>query len=145
MRAILYIVVHCTATDPHTTVDSIQRYWRAAPPAGKGWKYPGYHYLIKTDGATVHLLPEDKIANGVAGHNVNSLHLSYIGGIDPLGRPKDTRTLDQQLVMLGLLKKLKAKYPKATICGHRDFPGVHKDCPSFDVRAWLKEVAPELL
>ncbi|MFD1143039.1 N-acetylmuramoyl-L-alanine amidase [Larkinella insperata] len=141
MRTITHIVVHCTATNPNATVASILRYWKTV----LGWKYPGYHHIIKADGTVEHLLSEELVSNGVAGHNAHSVHLSYVGGIDAQGNPHDTRTLDQQLVMLSMLRKLKAKYPKATICGHRDFPGVKKACPSFDVRAWLKEEAPELL
>ncbi|MGV3561570.1 N-acetylmuramoyl-L-alanine amidase [Larkinella arboricola] len=141
MRRIDNIVVHCTATASNATPESIKRYWRQV----LGWKNPGYHYLIKADGEIVPLLPEDQISNGVAGHNSHSVHLSYIGGIDSKGTPKDTRTLEQQAVILGLLKQLKARYPKARILGHRDFPGVAKACPSFDVRAWLSEVLPELL
>ena len=30
--------------------------------------------------------------------------------------------------------------PDAEILGHRDLPNVHKDCPSFDVKRWLKLV-----
>lgn len=145
MRTIHYIVVHCTATSPSASVASILTYWRTPPPKGNGWKMPGYHYLIEASGKTNRLLSEDQVSNGVKGYNAHSVHLSYIGGIDGKGQPKDTRTLEQQAVILGLLRQLKAKYPNARIQGHRDFPGVAKACPSFDVRAWLHKTAPELL
>ena len=29
---------------------------------------------------------------------------------------------------------LKQSYPNAIVLGHRDFPGVHKDCPCFDAK-----------
>ena len=29
---------------------------------------------------------------------------------------------------------------KTTILGHRDLPGVKKECPCFDTKAWLKEI-----
>lgn len=31
-------------------------------------------------------------------------------------------------------------FPDAVILGHRDLPGVHKECPCFDTKAWLKEI-----
>jgi hypothetical protein len=27
-------------------------------------------------------------------------------------------------------------YPQAEVLGHRDIPGVKKDCPSFNVKEW---------
>jgi N-acetylmuramoyl-L-alanine amidase len=76
----------------------------------------------------------------VAGHNANSIHVSYIGGVDSKGKALDTRTLEQKSSMLLLLRKLRLKYPDAVICGHRDFPGVKKDCPSFDARKEYKDL-----
>ncbi|GAB3889811.1 N-acetylmuramoyl-L-alanine amidase [Larkinella knui] len=141
MRRIDYIVVHCTATQPNASPEAILRYWRQV----LGWKSPGYHYLIKKGGEIVPLLPESEVSNGVKGYNSHSVHLSYIGGIDGKGFPKDTRTAGQKESILCLLHSLKTRYKNAKIQGHRDFPGVTKACPSFDVRAWLKEVAPDLL
>lgn len=134
MRQIKYIVIHCTATSPDAKVESIQRYWKE----NLHWKSPGYHYIIKADGEVVNLAPESAVTNGVAGYNSNSVHLSYIGGIDSEGKPKDTRTSEQLESMKALVTQLHTKYPEATIQGHRDFPGVHKACPSFDVRTWIK-------
>ena len=56
------------------------------------------------------------------------------------GRCKDTRTLAQKVTMEELLQSLCVDYPDAEILGHRDLPGVHKECPCFDTRAWLKEI-----
>ena len=131
MRRIDYLVVHCTATQPHASVEAIRRYWREE----LGWKSPGYHYLIDQWG-TIHALhSEELLANGVAGYNAKSIHVSYIGGIDKDGKPKDTRTAAQKDSMVQLLTHLKKKYPKAVIQGHRDFPGVKKACPSFDAKS----------
>jgi N-acetylmuramoyl-L-alanine amidase len=130
MRNINYLVVHCTATQPDVKIESIKRYWKE----NLKWKSPGYHYMIKADGEIVNTLPIDKISNGVAGWNSQIINISYIGGIDKSGNPKDTRTAEQKASLLKLLKELKSKFPKAKIQGHRDFPNVHKACPSFDAK-----------
>lgn len=134
MRTITHIVLHCTATPQTATVKSIQNYWKNS----LGWKSPGYHHIIKPDGTVVDLLPIDQISNGVAGHNANSIHISYIGGIDGKGNAIDNRTPSQIQAQIELLKKYKVMFPGAVILGHRDFVGVSKKCPSFDVKEWLK-------
>ena len=130
MREINYLVVHCTATQPDAKIESIQNYWRK----NLGWKSPGYHYVIKADGEIVPLLSIDKVSNGVTGYNSQIINISYIGGIDKTGKPKDTRTEEQKYSILKLLKDLKKRFPSAKIQGHRDFPKVAKACPSFDAK-----------
>lgn len=136
MREIKYVVLHCTATSPFAKVEAIQNYWKN----NLGWKMPGYHYVISANGGVKQLATEDQVTNGVAGYNAHSIHISYIGGIDGAGKPEDTRTPAQKEAQIKLLKTLRAKYPKAAIMGHRDFPGVKKACPSFNVESWLKTV-----
>jgi N-acetylmuramoyl-L-alanine amidase len=133
MRIIKYIVLHCTATQPSATVEAIQNYWRN----NLHWKNPGYHHIIPANGIVKHLQPEDQIANGVAGYNSNSIHISYIGGVDKNNVPADTRTPEQLAAMITIIKRLKMEYPSAIVLGHRDFPNVKKACPSFDVAKWL--------
>lgn len=139
-RDIRFIVVHCTATTTDAKVQDIQRYWKETLK----WENPGYHYLIKRDGQIVQLQDEALIANGVKGNNHNSIHVSYIGGVDKDGKPKDNRTPQQLEAMFEKLVELSEKYPKAKIVGHRDFPGVKKACPSFDVRSWLASYEPDM-
>jgi N-acetylmuramoyl-L-alanine amidase len=127
-------VIHCTATQPESKVSAIQNYWRNT----LHWKSPGYHYIIEADGRVRQLTEESKVANGVAGYNAQSIHISYVGGIDQTGNPKDTRTLDQLVAMKQLVIVMHRKYPHAVIQGHRDFPKVNKACPSFNVAEWLK-------
>ena len=76
----------------------------------------------------------EKPTNGVRGYNANSIHLSYIGGVDKNGLPKDNRTEEQKDQMYLLVHALKTAYPNAEIKGHREFPNVNKACPSFDVQ-----------
>lgn len=136
MRKITHIVLHCTATPQTTTVKSITNYWRNE----LGWKSPGYHFIILPDGTIVELLAIEKVSNGVAGHNANSIHISYIGGVDEKGKAIDNRTDAQKAAQITLLKKFHAMFPNAKICGHRDFKGVTKKCPSFEVPTWLEEI-----
>lgn len=136
MRVIKYIVLHCTATPQNTTIQSILNYWKKV----LGWKNPGYHFIIKPTGEVVNLLPIDQIANGVAGFNSNSIHISYIGGVDAKERALDNRTPAQIEAQIKLIKRFKTQFPEAVIKGHRDFPNVKKECPSFDVATWLKKV-----
>ena len=136
MRAINNIVIHCTATPQTASISNIRRYWRDV----LGWKSPGYHRIVEADGTMVVIAPDSAICNGVAGHNANILHISYICGIDGLDRPKDTRTNAQRATLERQVKEWKRLYPNARILGHKDFPGVKKACPSFDVAAWLKEI-----
>lgn len=124
------MVVHCTATQPNTKVANIQNYWKTELK----WKSPGYHYIIEANGNIINLLPIEQVSNGVAGHNSEIINISYVGGIDLSGHPKDTRTEAQKDSILKLLKDLNKKFPNAKIQGHRDFKGVKKACPSFDAK-----------
>ena len=52
--------------------------------------------------------------------------------------PKDTRTNAQRIALKKTLCALRMMYPKAKICGHRDFAA--KACPSFDATAEYKNI-----
>ena len=53
--------------------------------------------------------------------------------MDIRGRPCDTRTPEQKETLRRLIERLKEDYPEAKVMGHRDLPGVKKDCPCYDV------------
>ena len=134
MRTINNIVIHCTATSEQATVSSICRYWNEQ----LGWRNPGYHFLIEANGTIHNLQPIEKASNGAKGHNADSIHISYIGGIDDKGNAIDNRTSAQIKSMLKIIKEMQRLFPKAEIKGHRDFPNVKKACPCFDVKLWWK-------
>ena len=136
MRKINHIVVHCTATSQNTSIESIIGYWKD----NLGWKMPGYHYVILPNGKVKQLLHEAYVSNGVKGHNSDSVHLSYIGGVDESNKPLDNRTWKQKVAIKELLEELKRKFPSAEILGHRDFEGVKKACPSFDAKSEYKDL-----
>lgn len=137
MRKIKWLVIHCTGGPQTQTVGTILNYWKNV----KKWAVVGYHHIIEADGTVHNLLPIEKVSNGVAGHNANSIHISYIGGVDAKGKAVDNRTDAQKAAQIALLRKYKAMFTDAKIVGHRDFlvpgkPG-YKSCPSFDVATWL--------
>lgn len=136
MRAIKYIAVHCTATKQNATIESIRNYWKR----NLGWKQPGYHIIVKPNGDHERLALDETVCNGVKGYNSESLHVSYIGGVDENGKAIDNRTEAQKRTLLQIICGLKAKYPAVVIQGHRDFPNVVKDCPSFDAKTEYKHL-----
>ena len=138
MRQIKRIFVHCTAGPQNQKIEDILNYWKKV----RGWKDPGYHYIIKADGEVVQLQPENKPSNGVQGYNSTSINVCYIGGVDKQGRPVDNRTDAQKASLATVLRDLHKRFPNAEIMGHRDIWGSDKSkwkkmCPCFDVKAEL--------
>lgn len=144
-RVIRRIVVHCSAGSQSTKASEIVAYHlRPAALGGRGWKTPGYHYIVEADGNVVNTVEEHRIANGAKGFNSDSLHVCYVGGIDSKGRATDNRTDEQKQSLRRLLGELRRRYPDAEIVGHRDLsPDKNgngkvdvwervKACPSFD-------------
>lgn len=135
MREIKYIAIHCTAGSQRATVGDLQAEFKR-----KGWKNPGYHYVVTADGKIHQLLDDAQVSNGVKGWNHCTVNVAYTGGVDSKLKPTDNRTEVQKASMASLVRLLHKRYPKAVIQGHRDFPKVAKACPSFDVAGWLKEI-----
>lgn len=132
MRDIRRIFIHCTAGSQKQTLKDLLNEFKA-----KGWKNPGYHYVVFPDGKVEQLLAESKVSNGVQGYNDTSINIAYVGGINERGKATDNRTAEQKEAIRDLLKTLKIKYPNAHIMGHRDIWGKNpnkwkKQCPCFD-------------
>ena len=127
MRNINLIIVHCSATPEgrNVSVADIDRWHRE-----RGFDGIGYHYVVYIDGSVHEGRPLNKVGAHCKGHNVHSIGICYVGGVDLNGKPKDTRTLAQKDALVNLLMRLKRRFPKAVIRGHRDFAA--KACPSFD-------------
>lgn len=129
MRKIDKIIIHCSATPEgrHVTVQDIDGWHK-----DKGWAGIGYHWVIYLDG-TIHKGRSEEIAGAhTSGHNANSIGVVYIGGVDEMMRPKDTRTPTQKIALRKLVSELLVRYPGATVHGHNEFAA--KACPSFDVQ-----------
>lgn len=135
MRRITDIIVHCSATPENrdVTIEEIDKWHKE-----KGFYKIGYHYVIYLDGSIHKGREEYEIGAHCIHHNLHSLGVCYVGGVDNMGHPKDTRTPAQKKSLILLLKDLKRTYPKANIYGHNDF--ANKDCPCFNAHAeylWL--------
>lgn len=137
MRSINEIIVHCAATREGRdfTVEDITRWHKA-----RGFATIGYHYVIYRDGSIHEGRPLGQVGAHCVGHNKHSIGICYIGGCASDGKtPKDTRTPEQKEALLTLLRRLKARFPNATIHGHRDFAA--KACPSFDAFREYRQLA----
>lgn len=147
MRSIKRIFVHCTAGSQRQKIADLQAEFKR-----KGWKHPGYHYVIQADGTITQLLGEQFVSNGVKGYNSTAVNVAYMGGIDAQGNAVDNRTPEQKASLVKLLKELKGRYPKAEILGHRDIsPDTNgngivdpwervKECPCFDAKVEYKDI-----
>lgn len=147
MRSVKRVFVHCTAGSQRQKIADLLAEFRR-----KGWKNPGYHYVVQADGTVTRLLGEDRVSNGVKGYNSTSINVAYMGGIDARGKAVDNRTAEQKESLVKLLKELKGRYPKAEILGHRDISpdrngnGIVdpweriKECPCFDAIEEYKDI-----
>ncbi len=132
-----YIAIHCSATSPSQDIGSPEiTQWHKA----KGWKTIGYHKVVRRDGVIEDGRPLTEPGAHVQGFNHCSIGICMVGGVDEKGNPENNFTHPQWDSLYGLVRSLLDEYPQAKVQGHRDFPNVHKACPSFDVKAWLKEV-----
>ena len=133
---VTHLTIHCTATPEgrdnsaaEVTRWDIERFGQ-----------PSYHFVVELDGTVVNTLPITQKGAHTGGHNTGNIGVSYVGGTSSLnagGVPKDTRTAEQKLALRKIVAQMKAKYPGLIVLGHRDWPGVTKACPSFDVRTSL--------
>jgi len=102
----------------------------------KGWLMIGYHFVIRRDGTLETGRPLNRSGAHTKGHNAHSIGICMVGGIDDEGEAENNFTTPQFKTLDELLYSLLQDHPAAEIKGHRDFPGVAKACPSFDVREW---------
>lgn len=118
MRKIKRIFVHCTAGSQRQSIEDLKAEFRL-----KGWKYPGYHYVVDETGGIHQLLAIELICNGVQGYNSSAINVAYMGGIDSHGKPIDNRTPDQKDALVLLLHRLKQQFPDAQIMGAQGYLG----------------------
>jgi N-acetylmuramoyl-L-alanine amidase len=129
-----YLTIHCAATPEGRDVSAkdIEK-WDIAKFGQKS-----YHLIVLLDGTIHRSLKDDVRGAHVGGRNTNNIGVCYIGGMDKNMRTaKDTRTPAQKRALRTIVATYKERYPGIIVRGHRDWPGVAKACPSFDVKTEL--------
>ncbi|HJW81967.1 MAG TPA: N-acetylmuramoyl-L-alanine amidase [Acidiferrobacterales bacterium] len=165
MRSINLIVIHCAATPngkPFTVADidawHYQRGFRRALAFRQRQEMNlaaiGYHWVIYTNGAVANGRHLDEIGAHVAGHNESSIGICLIGtdkftfaqwaslrdNLCATARTiAEARGLHTQSFGRPAPAEATALYRQmhVRVLGHRDLPDVHKECPGFDVAAFL--------
>lgn len=135
MRKINKIIVHCSATRPSQDIGAAEiDSWHRK----EGYDRIGYHYVIRRDGTLEEGRNVEKAGAHAYGHNAHSIGICLVGGVDDNMRPQDNFAPLQYMTLQECVDDLQRDYDvnDADIIGHRDLPGVAKDCPCFDVRAW---------
>ncbi len=146
MRQISFIAIHEAATPllkpngSEYTINDVDQWHRErgfrrtarwTATFNPGLNAVGYQYVIGVRGDVWAGRHEDETPAAVQGHNTNSINICLIG--------QGKYTMAQWAALETLVTRLMQKYPKAAVLGHRDFPGVRKSCPDFDVKAWLAD------
>ena len=136
MLPIQFLTIHCSATPEGRDVSpAMIEQWDIAK-----FRQKSYHWIVPLDGSMHRSLQDNELGAHVGGHNSHNIGVCYVGGCDKqMKGAKDTRTDAQRKALLTLIRTYRARYPRIKILGHRDWPNVHKDCPSFDVEEWLIE------
>lgn len=134
MLPIRYLTIHCAATPEGRDVKAATISQWDKEKFGQ----ISYHHVVELDGTAVRTLPDDRKGAHVGGKNTGNIGLCYVGGVDAKMQPKDTRTAAQRATLARLVREYQARYPGIVVLGHRDWAGVKKACPSFDVSAWIK-------
>lgn len=136
MRVVDTVIVHCSATKPSMDIGAteIDRWHRE-----RGWRGIGYHAVIRRDGKLENgRSPYEKGAHA-KGHNSHTLAICLVGGLSNDGHAQRNFTIPQYRTLRRWIDEAQRWYGPLVVMGHCDLPSVTKDCPCFDVRAWLKE------
>jgi hypothetical protein len=134
LGAIKFLTIHCAATPEGRDVKAATiEAWDIAK-----FRQKSYHWIVELDGHKHRSLEDDTLGAHVGGHNTGNIGICYVGGCTAnMAAPKDTRTTSQKAALLDLVEHYRTLYPNIVVRGHRDWPGVKKACPSFDVKSWL--------
>lgn len=160
MRNVTHIIIHCAATpngkavtpeqiDSWHKARGFKRREAAMQELNPHLESIGYHYVVGVDGEVHTGRGLEEIGAHVAGSNARSVGVCMIG--------TDKYTQAQWDALSSVVESMRAIWPDAKVCGHRDFSpdkdgdGVvepwewTKTCPGFDVYQWMHsgQVPPE--
>jgi hypothetical protein len=136
------IVIHTTASNTRNTIGQIMHYFLNVLRWNKG----GYHIIYDQLGNKQELYSwRTEATNGILPsptgdlHNANTIHLSYIGGINNLNQNEAVCNITptQEAQIIEDIKRILTWFPKAKIIGHNQIN--QKACPSFWVPDWGKK------
>lgn len=129
LSSITEIIIHCSATEEtrNTPAEEIDRWHKQ-----QGYDCIGYHFYIRRNGGLYVGRALNEVGAHCQGHNQQSVGICYEGGIRN-GKPCDTRTPEQKIMMSALCTALAIVFPTITgLHGHNDFAA--KACPCFEVK-----------
>ena len=133
MRQIDSIIVHCSATYPEMEigVNDIKE-WHLA----KGWSDVGYHFVITRAGEVQTGRPLEREGAHAKGYN-DAIGICLVGGLAHEGKQAFNFRRVQLNSLDHLITQMRNRFeiPVGNIFGHNEVSP--KDCPCFDVRAWL--------
>ena len=133
--SIKFLTIHCAATPRGRDVKAATISKWDQDKFGQ----TSYHHVIELDGSVVRTLRDDQKGAHTGGANTGNIGVCYVGGVEAnkAMTPADTRTDAQKAALRKIVADYRAKYPAIVVRGHRDWPGVKKACPSFDVATAL--------
>lgn len=145
-REVTEVVVHWSDTFSNANIGSEEINERQL---ALGMKGIGYHYIIKRDGSLQRGRPVDEQGDhcDTNGHNVNSIGLCFIGGINaPSGTPNPTDfrsstslTRSQMNTFEQFCRAFYEVNPGGQILGHNEIDPEEED-PGFEVIEYCKNV-----
>lgn len=139
-----FLIIHCAATPPEMDIGVAEiRKWHTDPPkivdggniGGNGWSDVGYHFVIRRSGGTETGRDIDRIGAHARGHNIDSIGICLVGGVDHRGKPDCNFTAAQWESLRRLYWTIRSAYPRIVAKGHRGVSA--RACPCFDVGAWV--------
>jgi N-acetylmuramoyl-L-alanine amidase len=130
-----FVTIHCAATPRGRDVKASTISQWDQDKFGQ----TSYHWVVEIDGTAVRTLRDDQRGAHTGGANTGNIGICYVGGVEnnKAMTPADTRTAAQKETLRRLVAEYRERFPKITVRGHRDWPGVKKACPSFDVATAL--------
>lgn len=138
-KKIKFLTLHCAATPEGRDLKAADIVKIGEQRFGQ----PSYHFVIELDGNAARTLRDDQRGAHVGGANTGNIGICYVGGMDKANKnAKDTRTDAQKTSMRTLIRTYQERFPGIEVKGHKDWPGVKKACPCFEVRKWVAEGMP---
>lgn len=138
------IVIHTTAGNSNNTFQNVMDWFLKILKWNKG----GYHYIYEQSGKEyiAYDALKDEATNGILPnwgldlHNYNTIHLSYIGGINNANANEAVCNISpaQERAMIERVKLLLKTYPDAKVIGHNQI-NTMRFCPSFWTPDWLRK------